>query len=111
MPSPGGQVSGMADTGLDSRVIREFIAARRGGQGGEVGDVLVAALLELVDLFARLDRGAFRWTLSPLDCHAHLLPVDPPRGVLKARCGAALPCLASRYDEQPRGSLIRPGCA
>lgn len=53
--------------------------------------------------------GPLRWVLSPLDYRAHVLTDgDQPRGVVAARCGAALPVVFPVRD-QPSG-LPCPPC-
>ena len=44
--------------------------------------------------------GPLRWVLSPLDYRTHVLADgDQPVGVVKARCGAALPVVFPVHDQ------------
>ena len=44
--------------------------------------------------------GSLRWVLSPLDYRTHVLADgDQPVGVVKARCGAALPVVFPVHDQ------------
>jgi hypothetical protein len=52
--------------------------------------------------------GPLRWVLSPLDYRTHVLADgDQPMGVVKARCGAALPVVFPVHD-QPTGRPCPP---
>jgi hypothetical protein len=47
--------------------------------------------------------SASRWVRSPLDCQAHLLAADQPRGVLQAQCGHVMPRGLSEHERPPGG--------